>query len=759
MGKRELVVGTHPTSENSIVSYTTTDAATRDWFYPNEYSRERRREKMAKGGKSAVPATPMKSSGTRTEPTVHPGNSLSTPLTSRLSVGYSDAKEGEEEECLEEKAAMPDLSKAAVVSVGRSGGVTLARNLTEELDDVAGPEPATEDSDDGSDAVGDDREGNFSVDRQPTTSLCGMPVANKILGRCLELMKTRSNWMQLFGPKLVLQAVWMDLGGTRKVAHDTVLPLRAMRREPQRFPSDTALKDWTPTDAGTALRKWKKKLRTSFGVSEIGTGRQPIAPRAPEATDPSKVPLPRIPKKRVNEGSDSGVFTATAEASPYIQDSHMETPRSASRSERLAEETESLRPNPNTRQETGRRPARNYDSSEDSSDCYSDSGDFDYLNGDLTEEWAHQIRELNKAETKSSTLRLELATHLPLGNIKPYFGLRNKSEKSMQWLRTFIYEMKGTHTPPNEWCMAFKLSLQDGAVHWYRQFPRKTRRTWKLLSDAFIKYYCSWVTQSAKARCYSAKREEKEHMCDYLNRLNGYARNAGEQFENCGRVAKDHVEHFLDTCDGRGLEERLCHVRVKDSHDLEDMVNDILRRRERKTSRESSGRRSKNQEDSRQHDGRSTEGSRDSYRRDRHDRERRRDDSRPRVTVANALTDLVAALNVNDATRSRSNRPETRHHGYDSAETSSDDERRRDGSRGPSEGSDSDSGLDGEYGHHRCRGYICSVRPPTPRRRYWSLQQGPKLRTRQSTAPVRPLCSMWQYVTLRALLLQAMKVV
>ncbi|POM77552.1 LOW QUALITY PROTEIN: Hypothetical protein PHPALM_5047 [Phytophthora palmivora] len=542
---------------------------------------------MAKGGKPAVPATPMKSSGTRTEPTVHPGSSLSTPPTSRLvtiaersgsfdeSVGYSDAKEDDDEEYLEVKAAMLDLSEAQWYL----GGVrSLARNLTEELDDVAGPEPATEDSDDGSDglkpsAMTGKATSRSTGNRPPVNG--DTPAANKVLGRCLELMKARSNWMQLFGPKQVRQAVWMDLGlavpidstSTQQVAQDTVLLLRAMGCEPQRFPSDAALKDWTPTDAGTALRKWKKKLRTSFG-------------------------------KRVNEGSDSGIFTATAEASPYMQDSHMVTPRSVSRSERLAEETESLRPTTNTRQETGRRPARNYDSPEDSSDSDSDSEDFDYLDGDLTEEWARQIRELSKAETKSSTPRLELATHLPLGNIKPDFGLRNKSEKSMQWLRTFIYEMKGTHTPSNEWCMAFELSLQDGALHWYRQLPRKTRRTWKLLSDAFIKYYCSRFTQSAKARYYSAKREDKEHVCDYLNRFNGYARNAGVQFENGERDAKDHVEHFLDTCDDRGLEERLCHVRVKDIHDLEDMVNDILRRRERKTSRESSGRRPKNQEDS-----------------------------------------------------------------------------------------------------------------------------------------------------------------
>ncbi|POM63142.1 hypothetical protein PHPALM_27602, partial [Phytophthora palmivora] len=365
---------------------------------------------MAKGGKSAVPSTPMKSSGTRSEPTVHPGSLLSTPPTSRLvtiaersgsfdeSVGYSDAKEDDDEEYLEEKAAMPDQP------LWYLGGVrSLARNLTEELDDVAGPEPATEDSDDGSDglkpsAMTGKASSRSTGNRPPVNG--DTPAANKVLGRCLELMKTRSNWMQLFGPKLVRQAIWMDLGGelavpidstsTRQVAQDTVLLLRAMGCEPQRFPSDAALKDWTPTDAGTALRKWKKKLRPSFGVSEIGAGRQSIARRAPEAADPSKVPLPQTPKKRVNE--------------------------------------ESLRPTPNTRQETGRRPARNYDSPEDSSDSDSDSGDFDYLDGDLTEEWARQIRELSKAETKSSTPRLELATHLPLGNIKPYFGLRNKSE-------------------------------------------------------------------------------------------------------------------------------------------------------------------------------------------------------------------------------------------------------------------------------------------------------------------------------------------
>ncbi|OWY96815.1 hypothetical protein PHMEG_00032820 [Phytophthora megakarya] len=113
------------------------------------------------------------------------------------------------------------------------------------------------------------------------------------------------------------------------------------------------------------------------------------------------------------------------------------------------------------------------------------------------------------------------------------------------------------------------LSLQDGALHWYRQLPRKARWTWKLLSDAFIKYYCSKINQSAKARYYCAKREDKEHVCDYLNRLNGYARNAGVQFENGGREAKDHVEHFLDMgseYDYAGEDER-GHVAAANDHE------------------------------------------------------------------------------------------------------------------------------------------------------------------------------------------------
>ncbi|KAE8972249.1 hypothetical protein PR002_g26575 [Phytophthora rubi] len=245
----------------------------------------------------------------------------------------------------------------------------------------------------------------------------------------------------------------------------------------------------------------------------------------------------------------------------------------------------------------------------------------------------------------------------------------------MQWLRKFMYGMKRTHTPTNEWCMAFELSLQDGALHWYRQLPRKTKRTWKLLSDAFIKYYSSKFTQSAKTRYYSANREDKEHVCDYLNRLNGYARNDGVQFENGGREAKDHVDHFLDTCDDRGLEERLCHARLKDIHDLEEMINDILRSRERKTVREPSVRRHRVQDDDRRRENRSNEGTRSGFDRERRFRDdgrhrERRDESpyRSRITLVEALADVVTALNIRASDGDHEDSQSVRGYGRDTTE-------------------------------------------------------------------------------------------
>ncbi|OWZ09761.1 hypothetical protein PHMEG_00017490 [Phytophthora megakarya] len=280
------------------------------------------------------------------------------------SFDYSDAKEDDEDDYLEEKTHVSELSEGAVVSVGRSGGVkALARNLAEELEEVAGP--AMDPDDDGSD---------------------GSKPAYKVIGKTLELMMTKSSWMQVFGPTLVRQAVWMNLGGelvvpidstsTRQVAQYTVMLLKAM------------------------------KLRAAFGVEEITPGRQVVARQAFMPADPSKVPLPQTPVKP----NEFPTCVRIQGIPPYMHDSPMVTPRSANRQDRVVKGNEASQPTPNTYKGPTQQPDRRYD---------------------LNEERARQIRELSAKEEKNSTPRIKITTHLPLGNIKAFSGYRHKSENSM----------------------------------------------------------------------------------------------------------------------------------------------------------------------------------------------------------------------------------------------------------------------------------------------------------------------------------------
>ncbi|OWZ12860.1 hypothetical protein PHMEG_00013908 [Phytophthora megakarya] len=211
---------------------------------------------------------------------------------------------------------------------------------------------------------------------------------------------------------------------------------------------------------------------------------------------------------------------------------------------------------------------------------------------------------------------IELATHRPLGQIRAFSGLRNKMAA---WIRV---RDEGTSRSPDEWCIPFQLSLKDGALHWHRQLPKKTKRTWSLLSNSFIRYYCAQFNQTAETRYYSAKREDREHLCDYLNRLNVYARNAGIQFDKGSRKARDHVKLLLKTCGDRGLEWRLFHVKVYDIDELEETTIEILKVDDRESAKGSS-------------QSRSRTGYSRSDRRDR-DFGNRRDNSRniPRVTFA-----------------------------------------------------------------------------------------------------------------------------
>ncbi|OWZ00402.1 hypothetical protein PHMEG_00028410 [Phytophthora megakarya] len=372
----------------------------------------------------------------------------------------------------------------------------------------------------------------------------------------------------MFAPKAARQAVWAELieelshpvnsTSTSQVAEDTA----------HAYPSSTALADWTASKAGTELQRWKRKLKTAFRSKDVGAGRQPVARSAGERLNPANIPLPRTPKKTTRE-----VFGST-EQSQYFHDSHMVTPRLDCQ----AEQTESTaNTRPGIEKISSRRQAAADDSSSDEGNPFYQEDD----ENDATTELAWKIRKLTAMEEMDPTPRFEIAQHRPLGKITPFRGKLDDSENSMQWLRGFVYEMKGTHTSPNEWCMAFQLCLRDSAVHWHRALSRKTKRTWSLLSDKFISYNCS---QSISEHSPS----EKEHIRDYLSRLNGYARSANIKFKHSGREAKEHAKHFLETCVDRDLERQLTPMQLRDIHMLEDIVSDIQKVEKQVSSRSSS---------------------------------------------------------------------------------------------------------------------------------------------------------------------------
>ncbi|KAG2770161.1 hypothetical protein PC116_g28459 [Phytophthora cactorum] len=158
----------------------------------------------------------------------------------------------------------------------------------------------------------------------------------------MEALMKNDEWMQLFKPIPKRKTEWpafahelqypVNSVSTSQVADDSVSLLLALGYENETYSSTMSLQDWNPHEAGAALQKWKKKLRKTFGAIGINEGKQPVSRLATLEEDPSEVPLPATPKRlerspTTKRGADRDAF-GTADASPYIQDSHMVTPRS-----------------------------------------------------------------------------------------------------------------------------------------------------------------------------------------------------------------------------------------------------------------------------------------------------------------------------------------------------------------------------------------------------------------------------------------------
>ncbi|KAE9266798.1 hypothetical protein PR003_g31993 [Phytophthora rubi] len=158
------------------------------------------------------------------------------------------------------------------------------------------------------------------------------------------------------------------------------------------------------------------------------------------AVDPSRIPLPKTPD--VNRGREAS--RASGGGTPYFGDTEMQTP-----------------PRGSTR----------FDESRDSAGAAESDDKYDAweARADPYESPKHYIQQLSLEDPDMSRSNvLEVRTHAPLDKIAAFEGKRNRSEDSLQWLKRFIYEVKGARMPNDSWCEPFSLSLGKAAKSWFR---------------------------------------------------------------------------------------------------------------------------------------------------------------------------------------------------------------------------------------------------------------------------------------------------
>ncbi|KAG3054920.1 hypothetical protein PI125_g25789 [Phytophthora idaei] len=260
-------------------------------------------------------------------------------------LGYGDNCE----ESMPSTEAKAEPREEAGLSAGDRGVARpFSRYLADKLSAVAGPDAADDDWGE------EEKEGKPSskamrdLDELPVRPPVNgySPAANKVVARCFEKMQS-SDWIRQFNPRQTRQATWGDLRdelaypvnslSTTQVAEETMSLQRAMGMDVRNYPSTLTLNEGSPSEAGADLHKLKRKLRTAFGVKAISKGRQPVSRVAVQIANPAMVPLPETPAK-VDEGSrdfSANVFSK-GEETPYLQDSHMVTLRSANCARRPA---------------------------------------------------------------------------------------------------------------------------------------------------------------------------------------------------------------------------------------------------------------------------------------------------------------------------------------------------------------------------------------------------------------------------------------
>ncbi|POM72145.1 LOW QUALITY PROTEIN: Hypothetical protein PHPALM_11192 [Phytophthora palmivora] len=230
----------------------------------------------------------------------------------------------------------------------------------------------------------------------------------------------------------------MEWSDTAEVAETTILLLIAMDFRVTSRPSPWILSDWNLDLASVELLRWRGKLKKAFevqikprlltvsdGGSQLGGAGYQLGENSSKtpylkdpkggqpATNPSKVTTMKTPetKKAVSGDSRDALLRSLAHAeSEEESNSASGNPKKTTRLKRKKIPTMTMV----TAQAEMKRSKY-------------------HLSNDRGDQGGSQY--------------LELRSHVSLDKIAQFDGRRYRSDDSLQWLKRFIYEMKGTYAP------------------------------------------------------------------------------------------------------------------------------------------------------------------------------------------------------------------------------------------------------------------------------------------------------------------------
>ncbi|OWZ13005.1 LOW QUALITY PROTEIN: hypothetical protein PHMEG_00013743 [Phytophthora megakarya] len=158
-----------------------------------------------------------------------------------------------------------------------------------------------------------------------------------------------------------------------------------------------------------------------------------------------------------------------------------------------------------------------------------------------------------------------------ISELKEFAGKDNDEECARSWLGKVKSVVVADQVPNKEKCLVVGDLLTSPARNWYGQLSRSTRCGYSRSSRRSI----------AGEGCLSRDRTiapENASPLEYLHRLNVAGLRAKLPIKDGeSAVRREHVEHFIETLDGRDLADQLALLRLNDAEDLEETLRARLR--------------------------------------------------------------------------------------------------------------------------------------------------------------------------------------